>query len=83
MSTFDIHDTFNKMATIIADQLRVDRATIKPESTFKDLGADSLDMVQIIMKLEEQFGIEINDADAEKMEKLADAVNYVNARRTK
>lgn len=83
MSTFDIHDTLNKMTTIIAEQLRIDRATIKPESTFKDLGADSLDMVQIIMKLEEQFGIEINDADAEKMEKLADAVNYVNARRTK
>lgn len=83
MSTFDIQDTLNKMTTIIADQLRIDRALIKPESTFKDLGADSLDMVQIIMKLEEQFGIEINDADAEKMEKLADAVNYVNARRTK
>lgn len=83
MSTFDTQDTLNKMTTIIAEQLRVDRATIKPESTFKDLGADSLDMVQIIMKLEEQFGIEINDADAEKMEKLADAVSYVNARRTK
>jgi acyl carrier protein len=83
MSTFDIQDTLNKMTTIIAEQLRIDRATIKPESTFKDLGADSLDMVQIIMKLEEQFGIEINDDDAQKMEKLADAVNYVNARRTK
>lgn len=83
MTTFDVQDTLQKMITIIAEQLKIDRAAIKPESTFKDLGADSLDMVQIIMKLEEQFGIEINDADAEKMEKLSDAVTYVNARRTK
>lgn len=83
MATFDRNDTYNKMAALVADELKVEPSTIKPNSTFKDLGADSLDMVQIIMKLEEQFGMEINDEDAEKMEIFDDAVSYVHARRTK
>ena len=83
MATFDRNDTFSKMAGIVAEELKTDKSSIKPTSTFKDLGADSLDMVQIIMRLEEQFGIEIKDEDAEKMEVFDDAVNYVNQRRTK
>jgi len=83
MAGFDKQDTFTKMAQIVAQELKIDQKTIKPTSTFKDLGADSLDMVQIIMRLEEQFGLEIKDEDAETMEVFNDAVEYVNARRTK
>ena len=83
MAGFDKKDTFAKMAAIVADELKIDVQTIKPESTFADLGADSLDMVQIIMRLEEQFGIEIKDEDAEKLESFNDAVEYVQARRSK
>ena len=54
-----------------------------PQSTLQDLGADSLDMVEIIMKLEEQFGIEINDEDAEKLHNISDVVDYVQNLRTK
>jgi acyl carrier protein len=52
-------------------------------ATFDSLGADSLDMVQIVMHLEEQLGMEINDEDAERMRSLADVVEYVHERRTK
>ncbi len=83
MAQFDRQDTFNKMAAVIADELKIDAQSIKPDSTFKDLGADSLDMVQIIMRLEEQFGIEIKDEDAETLEKFDDAVTYVHGKRTK
>ena len=61
----------------------IDKKTITANSTFQDLGADSLDLLEIIMRLEEQFGIEINDEDAEKMNKMQDVVAYINERRTK
>lgn len=80
---FDRNDTYNKIATLVGQELKIEPTSIKPNSTFKDLGADSLDMVQIIVKLEEQFGIEIKDEDAEKMEIFDDAVSYVQERRTK
>jgi acyl carrier protein len=80
---FDRNDTYNKVVTVIAEELKLDKNAIKAESTFQDLGADSLDMVQIIMKLEEQFGVEINDEDAEKMTNLDQVVAYIHARRTK
>jgi acyl carrier protein len=81
--TFDRNDTYNKIVAIIADELKLDKAAIKLHSTFQDLGADSLDMVQMIMKFEEQFGIEINDQDAEKMTTLQEVVDYINSRRSK
>jgi len=83
MAQFEKNDTQEKIIAIIVDELKVDRDLVSQASTFSDLGADSLDMVQIMMKFEEQFGIEINDEDAEKMTKLADVVDYVNERRTK
>ena len=83
MATFEKTDTSAKVITIIAEELKVDKSTIKPESTFQDLGADSLDMVQMVMKLEEQFGIEINDQDAEKLTNVADVVEYIHNKRTK
>lgn len=78
-----MQDTFAKIVDIVASKLDVDKKSINMESTFTDLGADSLDLLEIIMRLEEQFGIEINDEDAEKMTKMSDVVAYINARRTK
>ena len=83
MSTFDMQDTFAKIVDIVACKLDIDKKTITADSTFQDLGADSLDLLEIIMRLEEQFGIEINDEDAEKMDKMQDVVTYINERRTK
>lgn len=83
MNKFDTQDTFAKIVDIVASKLDVDKASITMESTFTDLGADSLDLLEIILKLEEQFGIEINDDDAEKMSKMSEVVAYINDRRTK
>lgn len=83
MSTFDKQDTFAKIVDILVSKLDIDKKAIVAESTFQDLGADSLDLLEIIMRLEEQFGIEINDEDAEKMNKMHDVVDYIQERRTK
>lgn len=83
MSSFSFDDTFAKVATLVADKLGIDKKTIMASSTLQELGADSLDLVEIIMKMEEQFGIEISDEDAEKMNNLSDVVTYVQQKRTK
>ncbi len=79
----EIQETSNKIISIIADKLHVDASTINAQSTLQDLGADSLDMVDIIMKVEEEFGIEINDEDAEGLHNVQDVINYVHALRVK
>jgi len=67
-----------KIKKIIAEQLGVKEEEVKPESAFiDDLGADSLDTVELIMSLEEEFSIEIPDDDAEKMMKVADVIQYI------
>ncbi|HEY1526017.1 MAG TPA: acyl carrier protein [Candidatus Angelobacter sp.] len=67
-----------KVKQIIVDQLGVDAADVTPASSFvDDLGADSLDRVELIMALEETFGIEIPDEDAEKIATVQDAVDYI------
>jgi len=76
-------DTYSKIADIVAEKLDIEKATLSEGSTFQDLGADSLDMVEIIMKLEEQFGIEVNDEDAEKLENVGQAVEYVHKLRSR
>lgn len=69
---------FEKMQQIIADVLSVDLDEIKPETTFKDdLGADSLDVFQIIMAVEEEFNIEIPTEEAEKIVTVGDAVEAI------
>lgn len=71
-------DVITKIKQIIAEQLGVDEPDIKTESHFiDDLGADSLDTVELVMALEEEFGIEIPDEDAEKILTVQDAINYV------
>ncbi|MEH2069982.1 MAG: acyl carrier protein [Nostoc sp.] len=73
-------ELFDKVKKIVAEQLSVDDpATIKPESTFmEDLGADSLDTVELVMALEEEFEIEIPDEAAEGILTVQDAVNYIS-----
>ncbi len=80
---FEQSDTQSKVVSIISDKLKMDVATIKSESSFKDLGADSLDIVDLIMSFEETFGIEIKDEDAEKIQTVGDAVNHIHEARTK
>jgi len=71
-------DAVNKVKSIIAEQLGVKPEEVTPEASFvEDLGADSLDTVELVMALEEEFGIEIPDEDAEKMTTVGDAVKYI------
>lgn len=83
MTSFTIQDTYNKVADIIASTLSIDKTMVVPGATLPDLGADSLDTVEIIMKLEEQFGIEINDEKAETLHNVQDVIDYVHELRTK
>jgi acyl carrier protein len=68
----------DKVRQIVADQLGVDVDEVTPEASFvDDLGADSLDTVELVMALEEEFGIEIPDEEAEKISTVADAIKYI------
>ena len=68
-----------KVKSIIADQLGVGEDEIKPESSFiEDLGADSLDIVELVMAMEEEFEVEIPDEEAENIKTVGDAINYIN-----
>jgi acyl carrier protein len=68
-----------KVKEIISKQLGVDQAEVTPEASFvEDLGADSLDTVELVMAFEEAFNIEIPDEDAEKIAKVKDAVEYIS-----
>jgi acyl carrier protein len=70
-----------KMTGIIASQLSVAKEKVVPEASFvDDLGADSLDLVELVMAMEEEFGLEIADEDAEKMQTVQDAIDFVKDR---
>lgn len=72
---------FEKVRDIVVEQLDVKAEDVNLKSSFiDDLGADSLDLVELIMALEEQFNMEISDEDAEKIATVEDAVNYIKAR---
>ncbi|GAW91072.1 acyl carrier protein [Calderihabitans maritimus] len=73
-------DIFEKVKQIIVDQLGVDEEEVTMETSFEDLNADSLDIVELIMALEEEFELEIPDEDAEKITTVADAVEYIKNR---
>ena len=71
-------DISNKVKKIVADHLGIDEAKVTEESSFiDDLGADSLDTVELVMAFEEEFGCEIRDDAAEKIVTLKDAVTYL------
>jgi acyl carrier protein len=71
----------DRVKAIIVEQLGVDADEVNPEASFvEDLGADSLDTVELIMAFEEEFGVEISDDEAEKIKKVRDAVEYIDKR---
>ena len=73
-----------KVRDIISEQLGVKKEEIKPESSFiDDLGADSLDTVEVVRALEEEFGIEIPDEDAEKITTVGESIKYIASKVTK
>ena len=68
----------DRVKAIIVEQLGVDAEEVSPDASFvEDLGADSLDTVELIMAFEEEFGVEISDEEAEKIRRVRDAVEYV------
>lgn len=72
----------DKVKKIIADKLSVDLEEVVPEASFvDDLGADSLDLVELIMSMEEEFDIDIPDEEAEKLVTVQDALNYIDKRK--
>ncbi|MGM0419362.1 MAG: acyl carrier protein [Bacillota bacterium] len=71
-------DLFNQVRDLIVEELAVDPDEVTPEASFiDDLGADSLDVVELVMALEEEFDIEIPDEDAEKIETVQNAIDYL------
>jgi len=70
--------TFERLKKIIVEQLGVDEEEVTSTASFvEDLNADSLDLVELIMSLEEEFGMEISDEDAERIQKVSDAVEFI------
>ena len=73
-------EILEKVKKVVIDQLSVDESLVTPQASFTaDLGADSLDTVELVMAFEEAFGCEIPDEDAEKITTVQDAVNYIEA----
>ena len=71
-------EEFERVKAVIVDQLGADESAITPEASFvDDLGADSLDIVELIMGLETEFDLELPDEEAEKIRTVGDAVNYI------
>ena len=78
MRPMSSEEVFDKVKEIIVEQLGVAETAITPDASFiDDLGADSLDIVELIMALEEEFDLEIPDADAEKVVTVGDVVDYI------
>lgn len=74
-------DVFDRVKAIIVDRLDVEESKVTMEASFKnDLEADSLDVVELVMELEDEFDMEIADEDAEKINTVGDAVNYINSK---
>jgi acyl carrier protein len=72
--------SFEEVKKVVVEQLGVDESEITPEASFvDDLGADSLDLVELIMSLEEQFDVEIPDDEAEKIKTVKDAISYIES----
>lgn len=73
-------DILERVTKIIVDRLGVEESKVTPEATFKDdLGADSLDVVELVMELEDEFDMEISDEDAEKIVTVGDVVEYIKS----
>ena len=74
-------DMLKKITDVIVDKLGVTEDKVKPEAAFvEDLGADSLDQVELVMALEDAFDLEIPDEDAEKLKKVGDVISYIQSK---
>jgi acyl carrier protein len=74
-------DVLERVTKIIVDRLGVEESQVTLEASFKDdLGADSLDVVELVMELEDEFDMEISDEEAEKIVTVGDAVNYIKSK---
>lgn len=72
-------DVMGRITKIVVDRLGVEESAVKPEASFKeDLDADSLDVVELVMELEDEFDMEVSDEDAEKIQTVGDVVDYIN-----
>lgn len=77
----DLATVIERVTKVIVDRLGVDEAEVKTEASFRDdLGADSLDVVELVMELEDEFDMEISDDDAEKIATVGDAVSYIESK---
>jgi acyl carrier protein len=77
----DLATVVERVTKVIVDRLGVDESEVKIEASFRDdLGADSLDVVELVMELEDEFDMEISDDDAEKIGTVGDAVTYIEAK---
>ncbi len=74
-------DMLQKITKVIVEKLGVTEDKVKPEAAFvEDLGADSLDQVELVMALEDEFDLEIPDEDAEKLKKVGDVISYISSK---
>ncbi len=80
---FTHEDTLQKVVAIIVEKLNMPKEAVTLTATFKELGADSLDVVEMIMGFEESFGVEIKDEDAEKIKNVGQVVDLIHKSRTK
>ncbi len=80
MSDLSGHGILEKVKSIITEQLGVDGEEITPDTSFDDLNADSLDIVELIMALEEEFDMEIPDEEVEKIQTIGEVVDYIRDR---
>ncbi len=77
----NVSTVLERVTKVIVDRLGVDESEVKPEASFRDdLGADSLDVVELVMELEDEFDMEISDEDAEKIATVGDAINYIDSK---
>ncbi|MGE0206486.1 MAG: acyl carrier protein [Candidatus Babeliales bacterium] len=80
---FEQNDTQDKVISLIAQTVKIDKKDIQPTMTFEQLGIDSVEVMEVIIKIEEEFGIEIPDDKAAKIASIRDAVEAIHALRTK
>jgi acyl carrier protein len=74
-------DVFERVKKIIVDRLGVEESKVTMDATFRDdLGADSLDVIELVMELEDEFGMQFSDEDSEKIVTVGDAVKYIESR---
>lgn len=77
----DLATVLERVTKVVVDRLGVDESEVKLEASFReDLGADSLDVVELVMELEDEFDMEISDEDAEKIATVGDAISYIETK---